>query len=63
MQANNGPRFKFYDIAANLTDHQFRGDYYGKKHHEDDRQEVIQRARDIGCSHLLIAAGNLEDAY
>ena len=24
--------FNFYDIAANLTDHQFTGDYYGKKH-------------------------------
>ena len=33
--------FNFYDIAANLTDHQFTGDYYGKKHHEDDRHQVI----------------------
>ena len=42
MKAHN---FKFYDIAANLTDNQFSGEYYGKKHHPDDRHEVIQRAR------------------
>ena len=37
--------FKFYDIAANLTDSQFSGEYYGKQHHPDDREEVINRAR------------------
>lgn len=37
--------FSFYDIAANLTDSQFSGEYYGKKHHQDDRQEVINRAK------------------
>ena len=51
--------FKFYDIAANLTDSQFSGEYYGKQHHPDDREEVINRARQYGCDHLLIAAGNL----
>ena len=46
MKPNN---FKFYDIAANLTDNQFSGQYHGKKHHPDDRQEVIKRAKDYGC--------------
>lgn len=40
MQPNKHP-YKFYDIAANLTDNQFGGHYYGKSHHEDDRIEVI----------------------
>lgn len=30
-------QYKFYDIAANLTDRQFGGHYNGKNHHEDDR--------------------------
>lgn len=29
-------KFHFFDIAANLTDNQFHGEYYGKKHHETD---------------------------
>lgn len=53
----------FYDIAANLTDDQFSGKYYDKQSHHDDRKEVIERARQYGCQHLLIAAGNLEDAH
>lgn len=40
-----GPVNKYYDIAANLTDHQFSGSYYGKHQHGDDRHEVIKRAR------------------
>lgn len=56
------PKYRFYDIAANLTDEQFSGIYYGKENHPDDRVEVIQRALDVGCDHLLIAAGCIEDA-
>lgn len=29
--------YKFYDIAANLTDDQFSGKYYDKTNHQDDR--------------------------
>ena len=50
---NKGRRF--FDIAANLTDEQFGT----SKHHEDDREHVVKRAREVGCSHLLIAAGCL----
>lgn len=57
-----GTDYRFYDIAANLTDGQFTGDY-GKHHHADDRSSVIERAKQVGCHHLLIAAGNLEDAH
>ena len=27
---------RFFDIAANLSDHQFNGEYHGKKYHEGD---------------------------
>ena len=56
------PKFQFYDIAANLTDDQFGGQYHGKDNHQDDRPHVIHRAKNVGCTHLLIAAGNIEDA-
>lgn len=26
-------KYRFFDIAANLADTQFNGEYYGKKHH------------------------------
>ena len=29
--------YKFYDIAANLTDDQFSGKYNDKTNHQDDR--------------------------
>ena len=51
------PNLRLFDIAANLTDHSFGG---GKK--PDDRDAVVERARAVGCSHLLIAAGCMEDA-
>lgn len=38
MQAH---QYKFYDIAANLTDDQFAGKYYDKQSHHDDRKEAI----------------------
>ncbi|KAI0989591.1 hypothetical protein GJ496_001458 [Pomphorhynchus laevis] len=33
-----------FDIAANLTDSMFNGVYHGKKYHESDIQEVVDRA-------------------
>lgn len=71
MQAQQAPvpphvaqyaNYRFYDIAANLTDHQFGGHHHGKQLH-DDRHEVIERAKQVGCKDLLIAAGSLEDAH
>lgn len=59
-------KYKFYDIAANLTDDQFGStenkEQHGHKHVEDDRDEAVERARRVGCSHLLIAAGCIQDA-
>lgn len=54
-------KLKLFDIAANLTDDQFQGVYHHKHHHKPDVMQVIQRAEDVGCSHLLIASGHLAD--
>lgn len=58
---NTSKELQFFDIAANLTDHQFEGVYHGKKYHDSDVLDVIERAASMGCNHLLIASGCLED--
>ena len=35
---------RMFDIAANLSDERFHGNYYGKQVHRDDFDKVIQRA-------------------
>jgi TatD DNase family protein len=52
---------RFYDIAANLTDNQFKGFYFGKQRHTPDLEHVLKRSHKFGCSHLLLSTGNLED--
>jgi TatD DNase family protein len=54
--------FKFIDIGVNLTDPVFRGIYHGSKKHEDDLQDVLKRAFDIGMDKMFITGGNLEDS-
>ncbi|EDK31409.2 deoxyribonuclease TATDN1-like protein (macronuclear) [Tetrahymena thermophila SB210] len=55
-------KHRFFDIAANLADHTFKGHYYEKKVHDEDVDEVIQRAASIGCDRLLIVGGYIEDS-
>ncbi len=52
---------KFFDIAANLADEQFYGNYYNKKWHEDDHDSVIKRANDNGVDKFLFTGGYYED--
>jgi len=46
-------KFRFFDIAANLADTQFTGEYHGKKYHESDVHLVMQRASNIGTNPLI----------
>lgn len=59
---NLAKKIRFFDIAANLADRQFYGEYYDKKFHECDVDHVIQRAQAVGCDRLLVVGGYLEDS-
>ncbi|KAF4343164.1 DNase [Fusarium beomiforme] len=60
---NYNPRY--IDIGINLTDPIFRGKYHGKERHPDDLDAIIGRARDVGCTKLIVTGsdlGNSRDA-
>lgn len=59
---SQGNRLKYVDIAINLTDPVFRGQYHGKQVHDDDMGDVIQRARDVGCAKLMVTGSDLEES-
>ncbi|XP_074623362.1 deoxyribonuclease TATDN1-like isoform X4 [Acropora palmata] len=53
---------RFIDIGVNFTDLMFKGIYHGKKAHEDDFDEVVKRASNVGIKKMIITAGNLSES-
>ena len=50
------------DIGVNLTDKMYQGEYHGKKKHEPDIQNVLDRAWCQGLEKMIITGGSLSDA-
>lgn len=49
-------------VGINLGDPVFRGVYHGKQVHEDDLQDVVRRALDVGCQKLMVTGSNLKES-
>ncbi|WYZ37388.1 hypothetical protein EsH8_II_000894 [Colletotrichum jinshuiense] len=49
---------RYIDIGINLADPIFRGLHHGKQRHPDDLDAVIQRAKQVGCSKLIVTGSD-----
>jgi len=49
------------DIAVNLTDPMYRGEYHGKTRHASDLDQVVDRARLSGVERILITGTSLQE--
>lgn len=63
MAATSPPKLRFVDIGANLLDDRFiKGIYHEKQRHEPDFDLVIQRAADVGVTHIVVTSGTVEQS-
>lgn len=53
---------QFIDVGANLLDHMYEGEYNGNKKHEADLDNVLARSWEAGLTHIIVTAGNLDEA-
>ncbi|ETI23169.1 hypothetical protein G647_04966 [Cladophialophora carrionii CBS 160.54] len=60
---HNLPDADTVQVGINLGDPVFRGVYHGKQAHEDDLDDVVQRALDVGVQKLMITGSNLIESH
>ncbi|ROW03810.1 hypothetical protein VMCG_05429 [Cytospora schulzeri] len=53
---------RYIDIGINLADPIFRGVYNGKQRHDDDLSGVIDRARQVGCTKLIVTGSSFRSS-
>ena len=49
-------------MGVNLSDPVFRGIYHGKRAHDDDLEQVVQRALDVGCQKMMVTGSSLVES-
>jgi TatD DNase family protein len=49
-------------IGINFTDPVFRGEYHGTQRHDNDFEDVVQRALDAGCKKFMITGSDLGES-
>jgi Tat protein secretion system quality control protein TatD with DNase activity len=50
------------DIAVNLTDPMFQGNYRGKQAHAPDLEAVLRRSKDRGVETMIITGTSLDES-
>ncbi|KAL3481605.1 hypothetical protein BJX99DRAFT_149739 [Aspergillus californicus] len=53
---------KYVDIGINLSDPVFQGNYHGKQVHVSDLDDIIQRARDVGCQKFMVTGSDMDES-
>jgi len=64
MESTIIQKIRYFDIAANLASGIYAGYYKGYRGqvHNIDLDDVLQRAKDVGCDRLLISSSSYKDA-
>ncbi|KLU80964.1 hypothetical protein MAPG_00060, partial [Magnaporthiopsis poae ATCC 64411] len=53
---------RYVDIGINLADPIYRGRSGGKQRHPDDLHAVVQRAKDVGCTKLIVTGSSFRSS-
>ncbi|KAI0601712.1 hypothetical protein F4775DRAFT_589026 [Biscogniauxia sp. FL1348] len=53
---------RYIDIGINLADPIFRGQYHGTQRHPDDLDAVVSRAREVGCTKMIITGSDFKSS-
>jgi TatD DNase family protein len=49
-------------MGINLGDPVFRGAYHGKRAHDDDLEDVVQRALEVGCEKMMVTGSDVKES-
>ncbi|GMG22318.1 unnamed protein product [Ambrosiozyma monospora] len=60
--ANHTYTPRYYDIGVNLTDDMFEGQYRSSKHHQNDVEFMLRRARSFNVTHMLLTGSSLSES-